>query len=827
MATTTTPASGDQPSASAGANGGATDSIERPFGARIRRKEDPRFLTGRGQYTDDVRIPGTLHAAFVRSPHAHARIRAIDLDAARTYPGVVAVYTGKDLAEGGVNGIPTGWLLPQLKPSNHHAIAVEKVHYTGEAVAVIVAESPYAARDAAELVVVDYEPLPAVADAEQALAADASIVRSDGTDNVCFRWQIGDAAATDAAFSQASTVVRQRLVNQRLIPVAIEPRASLATYTRATDELTLWVTSQNPHVHRLIMGAFVLGLPEHKFRVISPDVGGGFGSKIFIYAEEVAVAWIARTLERPVRWTAERRESFMTDSHGRDHITDAEMAFDANGRIVGLRVRTIANLGAHLTLFAPAIPTYLYGTLLSGQYRIPTIHAEVTGVFTHTTPVDAYRGAGRPEACYLLERMVDLGARQLGVDPAELRRRNFIQPDQFPYLTPVALQYDSGNYEPALDRALAMADYTNFRAEQQRLRQQGRFVGVGLSSYIEACGLAPSQVAGQLGAQAGLYESASVRVYPTGKVSVYTGSQQQGQGHETTFAQIVADRLGISTEDVDVVHGDTGRVQFGMGTYGSRSASVGGSRSSWSLDKIVEKSKRIAAHMLEAAPEDIELTAGRFHVRGFPDRSKGLADISLAAYLAHSMPAGMEPGLEAMSFFDPPNFTYPFGTHIAMVEVDADTGHVTLLRYIAVDDVGNVINPMIVDGQLHGGIAQGVAQALWESAEYDDSAQLLTGSLMNYGLPKANQLPFFELDRTVTPSPVNPLGVKGVGEAGAIASPPAVVNAVMDALSPFGIAHLDMPLTPPKVWQAMQAARANGSASGNAGGGTTTATTGR
>jgi len=827
MATTTTPASGDQPSASAGANGGATDSIERPFGARIRRKEDPRFLTGRGQYTDDVRIPGTLHAAFVRSPHAHARIRAIDLDAARTYPGVVAVYTGKDLAEGGVNGIPTGWLLPQLKPSNHHAIAVEKVHYTGEAVAVIVAESPYAARDAAELVVVDYEPLPAVADAEQALAADASIVRSDGTDNVCFRWQIGDAAATDAAFSQASTVVRQRLVNQRLIPVAIEPRASLATYTRATDELTLWVTSQNPHVHRLIMGAFVLGLPEHKFRVISPDVGGGFGSKIFIYAEEVAVAWIARTLERPVRWTAERRESFMTDSHGRDHITDAEMAFDANGRIVGLRVRTIANLGAHLTLFAPAIPTYLYGTLLSGQYRIPTIHAEVTGVFTHTTPVDAYRGAGRPEACYLLERMVDLGARQLGVDPAELRRRNFIQPDQFPYLTPVALQYDSGNYEPALDRALAMADYTNFRVEQQRLRQQGRFVGVGLSSYIEACGLAPSQVAGQLGAQAGLYESASVRVYPTGKVSVYTGSQQQGQGHETTFAQIVADRLGISTEDVDVVHGDTGRVQFGMGTYGSRSASVGGSAIVVSLDKIVEKSKRIAAHMLEAAPEDIELTAGRFHVRGFPDRSKGLADISLAAYLAHSMPAGMEPGLEAMSFFDPPNFTYPFGTHIAMVEVDADTGHVTLLRYIAVDDVGNVINPMIVDGQLHGGIAQGVAQALWESAEYDDSAQLLTGSLMNYGLPKANQLPFFELDRTVTPSPVNPLGVKGVGEAGAIASPPAVVNAVMDALSPFGIAHLDMPLTPPKVWQAMQAARANGSASGNAGGGTTTATTGR
>jgi carbon-monoxide dehydrogenase large subunit len=562
------------------------------------------------------------------------------------------------------------------------------------------------------------------------------------------------------------------------------------------------------------MGAFVLGLPEHKFRVISPDVGGGFGSKIFIYTEEVVVAWLARTLERPVKWTAERRESFMTDSHGRDHVTDAEMAFDSNGRIVGLRVKTLANLGAHLTLFAPAVPTYLYGTLLSGQYRIPAIHAEVTGVFTHTTPVDAYRGAGRPEACYLLERMIDLGAGELGVDPAELRRRNFIQADQFPYLTPVALQYDSGNYEPALDRALAMVDYPNLRTEQEKLRKQGRYIGVGLSSYIEACGLAPSQVVGQLGSQAGLYESATVRVHPTGKVTVQTGSHQQGQGHETTFAQIVADRLGIDIDDVEIVHGDTGRVQFGMGTYGSRSGAVGGTAIVVSLDKIVEKSKRIAAHMLEAAPEDIELTRGRFHVRGSPDRSKGLPDISLAAYLAHSMPAGMEPGLEATSFFDPPNFTYPFGTHIAVVEIDADTGTVSLLRYIAVDDVGNVINPMIVDGQLHGGIAQGVAQALWEGAEYDDSGQLITGSLMSYGLPKAHQLPFFELDRTVTPSPVNPLGVKGVGEAGAIASPPAVVNAVMDALKPFGVRHLDMPLTAPKVWQAIQSARTAPSATG-------------
>jgi carbon-monoxide dehydrogenase large subunit len=480
------------------------------------------------------------------------------------------------------------------------------------------------------------------------------------------------------------------------------------------------------------------------------------------------------------------------------------MAFDADARVIGLKVRTVANLGAHLTLFAPAIPTYLYGTLLSGQYRIPAIHADVTGVFTHTTPVDAYRGAGRPEACYLLERMMDLAARQLNVDPAELRRKNFIPASEMPYLTPVALQYDSGNYEPALDRALAMADYGTLREEQARLRKQGRYIGIGLSCYIEACGIAPSQVVGQLGAQAGLYESATVRIHPTGKVSVYTGSHQQGQGHETTFAQIVADRLGCSIDDVEVVHGDTGRVQFGMGTYGSRSGAVGGTAIVLSLDKIIEKSKRIAAHMLEAAPEDIELANGRFHVRGVPDRSKGLPDISLAAYLAHSMPAGIEPGLEATSFFDPSNFTFPFGTHIAVVEVDADTGQVTLKRYIAVDDVGNVINPMIVDGQVHGGIAQGVGQALFEGAEFDDNGQLLTGSLMNYGLPKAHQLPFFELDRTVTPSPVNPLGVKGVGEAGTIASTPAVVNAVLDALSPFGVTHIDMPLTAPKVWRAIQ-----------------------
>ncbi|HEX6533117.1 MAG TPA: molybdopterin cofactor-binding domain-containing protein, partial [Gemmatimonadaceae bacterium] len=779
----------------------------RLLGARMRRKEDPRFITGRGLYTDDVRLPGTLHVAFVRSPHAHARIRSLDLNAALAHPGVVAVFTGKDLADGGVNGIPTGWLLPELRPSNHHAVAVEKVHYGGEAVAVIVAESAYAARDAAELAAVDYEPLPAVADAEQALAEGAPIVRTDGTDNVCFRWQIGDAAATDAAFDGAATVVRQRLVNQRLIPVAIEPRASLATYTRATDELTLWVTSQNPHVHRLIMGAFVLGLPEHKFRVISPDVGGGFGSKIFIYPEEVVVAWATRRLGVPVKWTAERRESFVSDAHGRDHVSDVEMALDADGRIVALRVHTVANLGAHLSLFAPAIPTYLYGTLLSGVYEIPTIHVAVDGVLTHTTPVDAYRGAGRPEACYLVERTMDVAARRLGMDPAELRRRNFIPPDRFPYQTPVALVYDSGNYAPALRRALEMVGYDRLRAEQEEARARGRYIGIGLSCYIEACGIAPSQVVGSLGAQAGLWESATVRVHPTGKVTVFTGSHSHGQGHETTFSQLVADELGIAIDDVEVVHGDTGRVPFGMGTYGSRSGAVGGSAIRMSLDKLREKGKRLAAHLLEAAPEDMEFANGKFFVRGSPDRARSFAEVSLAAYLAHSMPAGMEPGLDATSFYDPSNFTFPFGTHIAVVEVDVDTGRTTILRYVAVDDVGNVINPMIVEGQLHGGIAQGAAQALWEGAIYDESGQLLTGSLMDYGVPKADMLPMIETDRTVTPSPVNPLGIKGAGEAGTIASTPAVANAVMDALAPFGITHLDIPLTPARVWQAVHDAR--------------------
>ena len=778
--------------------------METLFGKSIKRREDPRLVTGKGNFVDDLKIPFTTHAAFVRSPHAHARIVKIDAAAAKKAPGVLAVYTGKDLVAGGVKPIPVGWLLPNIKVPAHYPLAVDKARHMGEPVAVVIAETPFAARDAAELVEVDYEPLPAVPDGLDALKQGSPGVHDDAPGNVCFKWSIGDAAATDAQFAKAARTVKQSFRNHRLIPNAIEPRACLASAQPGTGDITLWVTSQNPHVHRLIMAAFVLGIPEHKLRVISPDVGGGFGSKIFIYPEECVAVWASRALSRPVKWTADRRESFLTDSHGRDHHTEAEMALSADGRILGMRVKTVANLGAYLTLFAPAVPTYLYGTLLAGSYTTPAIHCEVTGVFTHTTPVDAYRGAGRPEATYVIERLVDLSARELGMDPLEIRRKNFIPPDKFPYQTPVALLYDSGNYAGALDKALEIFDYAAFRKEQADARKQGRYLGVGFSTYLEACGLAPSQVAGALGAQAGLYESANVRVHPTGKVTVYTGSHSHGQGHETTFSQVVADELQVPIEDVEIVHGDTGQVPFGMGSYGSRSGPVGASAIFMSTQKIKEKAKKIAAHLLEANEKDVTYEGGKFFVRGTPDRSKSFFDVSLMAYLAHNLPKGLEPGLEAISFFDPGNFVFPFGTHICVVEVERDTGYVHLKRYVAVDDLGRVINPMIVDGMVHGGIAQGVSQALWEHAEYDENGQLLTGSMMNYAMPKADELVNIELARTETPTPVNPLGVKGAGETGTIASTAAVANAVMDALSPFGIRHLDMPLTPGRIWEALK-----------------------
>ncbi len=777
---------------------------ERVLGKSIKRREDPRFITGKGTYVDDVKVPGMTYAAFVRSPHAHAKITKIDTAAAARHPGVVAVFTGAEMT--GVNSLPCGWLLPELKVPPHMPLASDAARYVGDPVAVVIAETQDAAQDAADKVSVTWDVQPAVSATDQASAGGSPQIHAVAPSNVAFTWQIGDAAAVTAAF-QGATVVKKRIVNQRLVANPMEPRACLARFDEATGDLTLWVTSQNPHVHRLLMAAFVLGIPEHKVRVIAPDVGGGFGSKIFLYNEETICSWATRKVKRPVKWTSTRREAFQTDAHGRDHVTEAEMGFSREGKIVGLRVKTVANLGAYLSTFAPAVPTYLYATLLNGVYEMPAIHAGVTGVFTNTVPVDAYRGAGRPEAAYLLERMVEAGASALKMDVAELRRKNLIPKFDNGYQTKVALNYDSGNYEAALDKLLAVMDYRKARADQATARQQGRLVGIGLSTYIEACSIAPSKVVGSLGAQAGLYESGKVRVHPTGGVTVYTGSHSHGQGHETTFSQLVADELGIPMEQVEIVHGDTGAIPFGMGTYGSRSGSVGGTALLMSLRKIKEKGKKIAAHLLEASPDDMEYANGQFQVKGAPGKAVPFGQVALTAYVPHNYPEGLEPGLEETSFYDPSNFCFPFGAHACVVEVDRDTGHVKVLRYIAVDDVGNVMNPMIVDGMVHGGIAQGVGQALWEGAVYD-AGQLVTGSMMDYAMPKADMLPMYETDRTVTPTPVNPLGVKGAGETGTIAATPTVVNAVIDALAPLGIDHIEtMPLSPERIWTAMQRAK--------------------
>jgi aerobic carbon-monoxide dehydrogenase large subunit len=792
---------------------------ERLFGKSIKRREDPRFVTGRGQYVDDLKLPGMTYAAFVRSPHAHARIRGIDAAQARAHPGVIAVFTGQDMA--GVNSLPCGWdlrkaknvpgVVQDLAMVPHMPLVSDAARHVGDPVAVVIADSHEAAVDAAEKVRVDWEPLSAVTDTERAAQPGAPQLHEGAPGNVAFKWQIGDAAATDQAFKTAgATIVKKRIVNQRLVANAMEPRACVARYDDATGDLTLWVTSQNPHVHRLLMCAFVLGIPEHKVRVIAPDVGGGFGSKIFLYNEEVVCSWASRKLKRPIRWTSTRREAYATDAHGRDHVTDAEIALARDGKILGLRVSTTANLGAYLSTFAPAVPTFLYGTLLNGVYTIGAIHCSVTGVFSNTTAVDAYRGAGRPEACYVLERIVEAGARALGMDPVELRRKNFIPKFSGAYQTLVAVAYDSGDYAAPLDKLMQLLDYKKFRAEQAEARKQGRLLGIGFSVYIEACSIAPSKVVGALGAGAGLYESGKVRVHPTGMVTVYTGSHSHGQGHETTFAQLVADDLGIPIEQVEIVHGDTGSIPFGMGTYGSRSASVGGTAILMSLDKIKEKGKKIAAHLLEASPKDMEYVNGQFQVRGVPDKAVPFGAVSLTAYVPHNYPEGLEPGLEETSFYDPSNFCFPFGAHACVVEIDRDTGKTKILRYLAVDDVGNVINPMIVDGMVHGGIAQGVGQALCEGAVYDDSSgQLVTASMMDYAVPTAGMLPTYETDRTVTPTPVNPMGVKGAGETGTIASPPAVVNAVVDALAPLGVDHLEeMPITAERVWTAIRAAKA-------------------
>ncbi|WP_137177810.1 xanthine dehydrogenase family protein molybdopterin-binding subunit [Roseomonas sp. AR75] len=780
------------------------------IGASVRRKEDLRFLSGRGHYTDDINRPGQAHAYILRSPHAHAAINAIETAAAQAMPGVVAIFTGADLAA--IGGLPCGWQIhnkdgsPMAEPK-HPVLAEGKVRHVGDPVAVVIAETRQQARDAAEAIAVDYTPLPAVATMQAALAPGAAQMHEAAPGNLCYDWHIGDKAVLDAAFAKAHKVVTFETTNNRLVPNAMEPRAAVGDFDPQSGDYTLYTTSQNPHVIRLLMGAFVLNIPESKLRVVAPDVGGGFGSKIYHYAEEAIVTWAAGRVKRPVKWTADRTESFMSDAHGRDHVSKAELAVDKDGKILGLKVHTYANMGAYLSTFAPCVPTYLYATLLAGVYTTPVIYAEVKAVFTNTVPVDAYRGAGRPEATYLLERLMDVAAAEIGMDRVEFRRKNFIPVDAFPYQTPVALQYDSGNYFATLDAALEAADWKGFEARRAAAKAKGKLRGIGISTYLEACGIAPSAVVGSLGARAGLYEVGTIRVHPTGSVTVLTGTHSHGQGHETTLAQLVADRLGVPIANVDIVHGDTAKVPFGMGTYGSRSLAVGGSAMFKAMDKIIAKGKRIAAHLMEASVEDVEFDRGTFRVAG-TDKTKTLTDISLAAYVPHNYPIEeIEPGLEETAFYDPKNFTYPGGCHIAEVEIDTETGKVSMVNFTAVDDVGRVINPMIVEGQVQGGVAQGIGQALLESAVYDADGQLISGSMMDYTMPRADDLAPVSVATHTTLCTHNPLGVKGCGEVGAIGSPPAVINAVVDALKEYGVKHIEMPATPAKIWNIINGGR--------------------
>ena len=753
---------------------GATDTFARlpHIGESVRRKEDARFLMGDGQYTDDINLAHQRHAVFVRSPHAHAAIKRIDTSRASGMPGVTRVFTGDDIA-GKMNGLPCGWLITStdgqpMKEPPHPVLAQGKVRYVGDQVAMVVADTLEQARNAAEAVEVEYDVLPAVVDVRD--AGKATALHDAAPDNHCYKWAIGDKAQVDAVFAKAAHVTKLDLTNNRLVPNALEPRAAIGSYNRASDEYTLYVANQNPHVERLLMTAFVLGLPEHKVRVIAPDVGGGFGSKIFLYAEDVALTWAARQLQCAVKWTADRSESFLTDAHGRDHVTHAEMALDSQGQFLALRVHTDANLGAYLSTFSTAVPTILYATLLAGQYKTPQIYVEVDAWFTNTAPVDAYRGAGRPEATYVLERLVTRCAWELGIPQDEIRERNMIT--AFPYQTPVALQYDTGDYLAAMFKANALADVKGFAQRRKASEAKGLRRGIGYSSYIEACGIAPSNIAGALGARAGLFEVGEIRVNPTGSVTVFTGSHSHGQGHETTFAQVVASRLGIPISQVQIVHGDTDKVQFGMGTYGSRSAAVGMSAISVALDRIVAKATRIAAAVMEVPDGDVDFADGRFAGR-HTNKTMAFAEVALAAYVGHKFDTRkIEPGLKETAFYDPNNFTFPAGCHICEVEIDKETGSTRIVNFTAVDDFGTVINPMIVEGQVHGGIAQGVGQALLEHGIYDrESGQLITGSYNDYAMPRADDLPDYRIGMTITACPSNPLGVKGCGEAGAIAAP--------------------------------------------------------
>ncbi|TPI60051.1 xanthine dehydrogenase family protein molybdopterin-binding subunit [Mesorhizobium sp. B3-1-7] len=775
-------------------------------GARVARKEDKRFITGGGRYVDDMVVPGMKHAVFVRSPHAHAQIKKIDVKKAQAMPGVVGVLTGKELKADGIGNLICGWMIHSkdgtpMKMGAWSPLAVDKVRYVGDAVVIVIADTKGQARDAAEAVEITYKELKAVVDATKAIQPGAPQVHAEAENNLIFDWELGDAKATDAAIRSAAHVTRMKIVNNRLVPNAMEPRAALGHYDKAEDHYTCWTTSQNPHVARLVMSAFYNVAPENKLRVIAPDVGGGFGSKIYIYPEEIVCLWASKKTGVPVKWVADRTESFLSDAHGRDHVSTVEMAFDKDNRITGLKVDTIANLGAYMSLFSSCVPTYLYATLLSGQYNIPAIHANVRTVYTNTAPVDAYRGAGRPEATYVLERMMETAARELGVPPAELRRRNFIT--SFPHQTPVIMAYDAGDYNASLDAAMKAADYAGFTKRRADATKQGKLRGIGMSCYIEACGLAPSSAVGSLGAGVGLWESAEVRVNAVGTIEVLTGSHSHGQGHETTFAQLVTQRFGVPIDSVSIVHGDTDKVQMGMGTYGSRSGAVGMSAIVKALDKVEAKAKKIAAHLLEADEGDIVIENGEVKVAG-TDKSLPWFQVALASYTAHNLPAGMEPGLKETAFYDPSNFTFPAGCYICEVEIDPETGTTEIVQFVAADDFGNIINPMIVEGQVHGGIAQGVGQALLEGAHYDSSGQLLTASYMDYTMPRAGDLPSFKVSTSNTPCPGNPLGIKGCGEAGAIGSPPAVINAITDAL---GVVDIAMPASPATVWATIRATK--------------------
>jgi carbon-monoxide dehydrogenase large subunit len=771
------------------------------IGTRTPRKEDPKLITGRGIFTDDVTLPGIVYVSLVRSPHAHARIRRIDADAARKVPGVVSIVTGKDAEATGV--LPVFITVPGLNGTKHMPLATDKARYAGDAIAAVIADTRQAAKRAADTITVDYEPLPVVVDATKALEPGAPILHDELGTNLVFTYPVkgGDI---DKAFRDAEATVKLRIVNQRLIPNAMEPRSVVAKFE--AGELTVWTSTQIPHFVQLIL-SFNLGLSQNNVRVIAPEVGGGFGSKLQVYAEELLVAHLAKTLGRPVKWTEDRREGYLATIHGRDLVEDVEVAAKRDGTVLGVRIRTVANMGAYLQAFAPGIPTILHAFIIPGAYRIPAFDCEVRGAYTNTTPVDAYRGAGRPEATFAIERAMDRLADEIGMDPAELRRKNFIPPDAFPFSTISGITYDSGDYAPALDRALDMSDYRSFEKRRAEAKARGRYRGIGLSSYVEICGLAPSKANSALGVGWGGYESARVRVHPTGAVQVFTGTSPHGQGHETSWAQIAADAIGVTPNDIEVRHGDTFESPgMGVGTFGSRSLAVGGIAVHNAAQKIREKVIQIGAHLLEASPADIVVQGGKVFVKGVPEKAKAFGEISMAAYLASNLPEGMEPGLEATTYYDPPNFTFPFGTHVAEVEIEPDTGTIEIIRYSACDDCGRQINPMIVEGQLHGGITQGIGQALYETAVYDANGQLLSGSMMEYHVPTAADVPAFALDHTVTLTKTNPLGVKGIGEAGTIASTPAMVNAVIDALSPLGIRHLDMPLTAEKVWRAIRTA---------------------